>query len=322
MTVQMIAFYDSEQPDAGLYLSMDDSEGYKKRFGFQRVNDSTGDYILFSFLHSISETPGNNLSLAYHVNVDIFSGDWYDAADRYKQWALTQPWMATELTDRADIPSWLYDIQIMIDTYGARPEDFVDVVNYYKDLFGVSRMILYPGGFWGFNDGYCAGDTDYSVAWSGIDYFTDDPVYSESEPSNPPYIELKTAIDNVRALGADVLLFIEGGRQWDQYMFIKYDDNYPQLVEHGKCVLLDQSTPIPDELRCLDDRYHYYLYGDAQVTINEDGSAKYSTTHGISKSEREKYCRMTMTICIGSESNNIMDLFSYTHLTLPTSDLV
>ena len=309
MTVQMMAYYDLEQPEAGLYLSMDDSSGYKKRFGFDRIKKGALDHILFSFLHVISENPGNQLLLSYHVNIDTFSGDWYDAADRYKQWAITQPWTATKLVDRNDIPQWLYDIQVMIDCYRCRPNRYVDIVKYYKNILGVSNILLYPGGFWGYRDGYYT-DTNADnipdsdpVEWSAIDYFSDNPVYSESEAGSPPYKELKMAIDELRNQSADVLLFLSG-MFWDQYYF-KLSENHEGFNE---CTLMDQYAEIPDAIKFIDDRDDYYTYGSSYSVVTEKGNVKYKNWG------RDKYCRIRVTMCVGSDSDNVLDMVLYNNI--------
>lgn len=305
MTLQMMAYYDTEETGDGLYLSMDDTEGYKKHFGFDRINDGTWDYVLFSFNHITSESPGNNLSIPYNVIVDTFAGDWRDAADKYKEWVIQPgiPWTSAKLTERTDVPEWLYEVKTMIDCYRCLPEDYVALVNKYEELLGVSDILIYPGGFWGYNDGYCT-DTDGDgindadpVAWSGIDYFTDDPVYDISEEINPPYTALRNVISELRAQNSDVLLFIEG-LYWDHYFF-KRDNN-------GMCP--DTSLPVPESLICFDDRPDYDLYDADYVIKNEDGSDKYTTTYGLSQSDRDKYCRLSSVMCSGNETDNVTDL--------------
>ncbi len=293
MTVQMMAYYDSEQPDAGLYLSMDDSKGHKKRFGFERIKKGALDCILFSFLHSISESPGNQLSLSYHVNIDTFIGNWYTAADRYKQWASTQPWTTTKLVDRNDIPRWFYNIQAMIDCYSCRPNHYVGLVRSYKNILEVSNMLLYPGGYWGYKP----------VTWSGIDHFADNPIYSESEASSLPHKELKAAIDNLRSQGTDVLLFVEG-LLWDQYCY-KLSKNHKSF---NKCTLLNQDTEIPDVIKLFDDRDDYYTYGRSYAVVNENGNIKYRNRG------EDKYCQLATIMCVGNDNDSVMDLVLYNNI--------
>ncbi len=314
MSMQMAAYYDSDPPDAGLYLSMDDSEGYKKRFSFDRIVDETENYINFSFNHITSEAQGNQLAVPYHINIDTFSGDWYDAADRYKQWALSQPWTSTELKDRDDVPAWLYDMQAIFIVQKASPEVFTSIVDYYKGILGVSRVLLNPGGFWGVNNGFYDGHyyTDYwgtqqtaFFNWSGIDLFADDPVYNISEENDPPYALLKTNINALQNQGSDAYFFISS-LIWDNYFF-ELSSSYPGFES---CSLLDPLTGIPDDIKLYDDRDHYYSYGDSYAVTRENTLTDLKAYMQLN----DQYCRATASMCVGTDSDNIMDLAVYNNI--------
>jgi hypothetical protein len=47
--------------------------------------------------------------LEYNVAVRTFTGDWYAAAELYRQWSLNQPWAQKPLHRRSDVPAWLLD---------------------------------------------------------------------------------------------------------------------------------------------------------------------------------------------------------------------
>lgn len=47
--------------------------------------------------------------LEYDVVIGSFTGDWYTAADMYRDWSLQQKWAATPLSKRTDVPEWLLD---------------------------------------------------------------------------------------------------------------------------------------------------------------------------------------------------------------------
>ena len=53
-------------------------------------------------------TPGQH-ELGYDVALEGFVGDWHDAADIYRDWALQQPWAPAPLAERPDVPAWLLD---------------------------------------------------------------------------------------------------------------------------------------------------------------------------------------------------------------------
>ena len=99
-TVQMQAYYDDE---AGLYMATYDDSGCVKKFG---TSDAEGALDL-SITHCFNETPGLNLDIPYDTVLGVFHGDWYAAADIYKQWAHKQHWCAKMIDERDDVPSWL-----------------------------------------------------------------------------------------------------------------------------------------------------------------------------------------------------------------------
>ena len=63
-----------------------------KRIGFAKDDEQSYDVVTAAF-------EGADGSLA----------DWHDAADIYKAWALRQPWCATPLKFRTDLPAWMKD---------------------------------------------------------------------------------------------------------------------------------------------------------------------------------------------------------------------
>ena len=327
MTLQMMALYDSEDPSSGLYFSMDDNAGYKKRFGFERLyKEGLYEYHEFSFLHSTSESLGNHLSIPYNVIISTFQGDWYDAADKYKQWALSQPWTATKLQDRIDVPQWLYDIDAMIDCYQCKPDEatvdgvvyssFNDLVSKYKNLLGTSNLLLYPGGFWGINNGFYQNlGATIPVSWSGVDYFTDDPVYNETqELITPPYPALKSSIESIQAQNSEVLLFIEG-LTWDQYSF-KLSSGYG----YGTCPQLGQDDVISDEIKYFDDRQDYYTYAfnasaNPLAVINENDEIYYKNFWATKSEYKDQICTNTTVMCVGgSDYDSAMEQVLYNNI--------
>jgi Domain of unknown function (DUF6259) len=101
VTVQMQAYYDQT---AGLYMATYDSEGHVKHFGYEAAE---GERALdLSIRHYYDERPGLDFELPYDIVLGVFQGDWYAAADMYKEWAHQQHWCSRKLVERDDIPSW------------------------------------------------------------------------------------------------------------------------------------------------------------------------------------------------------------------------
>jgi hypothetical protein len=103
LNMQFAAYYDNH---AGFYFACYDSQGYVKGFGFNKQDkqwasmsfDHYGDGIRY----------GADFIPPYPIIVGVFEGDWYTAADIYKQWALNQSWAKQSLKER-NTPVWLTD---------------------------------------------------------------------------------------------------------------------------------------------------------------------------------------------------------------------
>ena len=104
----------------GFYLATEDGEGREKWLNAYRHPD--GDMRM-----AIWHAPGD-----YATNRDVSppyatilaaldGGSWYDAAERYRAWALAQQWAARgPLWTRDDRPRWLFE-QIGLCTFGINP---------------------------------------------------------------------------------------------------------------------------------------------------------------------------------------------------------
>jgi hypothetical protein len=100
MSVQMQAYYDDT---AGLYMATYDAGGNVKAFNIAR----RGDAFDMTIEHNFDERPGLDFDLPYDTVLGVFHGDWYAAADLYKEWAVQQHWCSRKTTERDDIPAWL-----------------------------------------------------------------------------------------------------------------------------------------------------------------------------------------------------------------------
>jgi translation initiation factor IF-1 len=116
LNMQFIAYYSSN-PRSGLYLANYDETGtYLKRFTFgTSPNDNN---VQLSNTHVIPIAEGRSrFSLPYRVVLGVFSGDWYDVAQIYKEWASKQWWARGNLTVGKDTPLWLKKSGAVIDFF-------------------------------------------------------------------------------------------------------------------------------------------------------------------------------------------------------------
>lgn len=99
---QFLAYYNDR---AGVYLSSRDASGAVK--AIKPVHH--GDGIRLGISHIGDWPRDGRRELEYDVVLGSFVGDWYDAADLYREWSLQQHWAETPLLERTDVPSWLLE---------------------------------------------------------------------------------------------------------------------------------------------------------------------------------------------------------------------
>jgi len=98
----------------GLYWAFYDGEGYHKRAVYD--NRERGE-IEFKLEHIPENclTPGQDYASPYPVALAAYTGDWWDAARMYREWALQQKWcQAGPIKDRDDASEWVKDADIWI----------------------------------------------------------------------------------------------------------------------------------------------------------------------------------------------------------------
>jgi hypothetical protein len=97
---QFLACYGSR---AGVYIACDDTSGAVK--WIKPVHRDPG--IRLGIAHAGDWPTRGERKLEYDVVLRTFTGDWYDAAEIYRDWSLKQTWARTPLHERRDIPAWL-----------------------------------------------------------------------------------------------------------------------------------------------------------------------------------------------------------------------
>ncbi|OZB95387.1 DUF6259 domain-containing protein [Paenibacillus sp. XY044] len=107
--MQFFTYYGKNR--SGLYFAAVDGEGHPKWLNFYK-NES--GLLEASFIHGCEDIgAGKGIDPGYTLQVALLEGSgWYEAADRYKRWAVCQKWCARgKLSDRArkDGSGWLHE---------------------------------------------------------------------------------------------------------------------------------------------------------------------------------------------------------------------
>ena len=194
MAAQFGCYYDDR---AGFYTAAEDGKGYPKDLIVTRAKAGAE----FSWFRPVFAT--GTVTQAYDTVMSAFSGsegepaDWRDAADLYKEWALTQPWCAMPFAQRTDLPAWLKDGPAMV-RFGrdwladpARIERWL--AEYWKKSFPEMPLIT---AYWGW---------EKHGSWVTPDYF---PLF----PSDEQFTRL---VADTRKLGCHAFPW-PSGYHWTQ----------------------------------------------------------------------------------------------------------
>ena len=117
-TMQFAAYYSAERK-LGLYLAAYDTDAYIKELQILKPSE---EYLLATCFRALEQGPRNSYESSYPVVVGPFRGEWFDAANMYREWALQQEWVkkepAPEWFPKVNIYQWLYTLPF---GYDAKP---------------------------------------------------------------------------------------------------------------------------------------------------------------------------------------------------------
>jgi len=145
--MQFNALYDDSS--VGLYLAVEDGQGYAKRFYIDQ--DPAVQVMTYKVGHLPANMgyPAEDYTMTYDLCVGPFTGDWYDACQIYRKWAIKQQWCGKgPLLTRADVPKWFKESPMALKTssaYGDRSPQTVkalsDRIVAFLDFVGMDMPI-------------------------------------------------------------------------------------------------------------------------------------------------------------------------------------
>ena len=116
---QFLAYYNDK---AGLYLACNDTNANIKRF--RVLHRRPGMRLGVS--HAGDWTIQSSRTLEYDTMLTGFEGDWYAAADIYREWSMKQSWFVP-LAKKENVPGWLTDSPAYITVRSGGQLDAGDV---------------------------------------------------------------------------------------------------------------------------------------------------------------------------------------------------
>ena len=144
-------YYPSADPGPGLYLAAHDSSAYPKVFyATSRPKEGLLRFAVGAFPDD-SARPGLDYEQTWPFVIGSFTGDWFDAAMIYREWALRQRWMFKgPLHRRGDVPPWAKRITAWVRLDSGKKR-------------GISRMLTFANAYRARLEGTLA------VQWYGWD---------------------------------------------------------------------------------------------------------------------------------------------------------
>ena len=123
LSAQVTALVDPAQHH-GLYLAALDGDARIKRFGYQTSAEGSAALSVIDFPDAL-DTAGNDFASPYSIELGPFEGDWYDAAQLYRGWAVQQKWSLPPFSQRpAASGAWSRSARLLLAPVNPDATDF------------------------------------------------------------------------------------------------------------------------------------------------------------------------------------------------------
>lgn len=118
MSMQCLAFY--RNGGNGLYAACDDDAIRRKTFAFWGTPGGDAHYEMVHYPEGLVDQ-GNHFELPYSAVLGTFQGDWITAAERYRAWAVDQPWTQQSRLRRGLVADWVLETGMWVWNRGRSP---------------------------------------------------------------------------------------------------------------------------------------------------------------------------------------------------------
>lgn len=175
------------QDGAGVYFAAHDGSGRIKRIDIDAENTPSFHTVVENagVIGKAVGTPG------YPVVIDVFKGNWWQAAKKYRRWALRQVWAKKgPILHRKDYPKAMCETPLWINVHGCSPEMASNILTRAHEL--------YP-------------DFPAGLHWHGWNKWGHDSHYPEMFPTVPG---VKEVMPYLKGIG-QVPMIYTNGRLWD-----------------------------------------------------------------------------------------------------------
>ena len=118
LSMQCLAYY--QDGGCGFYAASDDNRAARKTFAIRGTSGGDVDFEMMHYPPS-QVTQEDRYTLPYRVLLGTFRGDWITAAERYRTWAVDQPWARESRVRKGLVPDWVLDTHLWVWNRGRSP---------------------------------------------------------------------------------------------------------------------------------------------------------------------------------------------------------
>jgi len=264
--MQFVAFYGGGH---GLYIGTHDPEANHKVYSAKGAE--SGATFAVANWPRLAEKGGGTYELPYEAVVGVFDGDWYDAAQLYREWALTAPWSKAGPVSKRPIPGWVKDTDLWLRVE-TQMDDMMGLCKQARAYFDVPTSLHW-------------------YRWHEIPY---DTLYPDYFPAKSGFVD---QIKTLQSEGFHVMPYINGrivdpnSKGWNEEGLSKSaarnEKGEPYTEVYGSKVPLNAMCPYTkawqDKVASLVDRLTHECGVDG-VYIDQIGCAWayrcYDKSHG------------------------------------------
>lgn len=163
LSMQFLALYNHQK---GFYASCDDSEAYVKRFSISLDSLNTMIYQMENIPEADSASTGYDMT--YQAIIGAFQGDWFTAAEIYREWGEQQNWAKNSRLKNGLTPEWLTNTALWVWNRG-RSEQVLTPALGLKEKLNLPVSVLWH---WWHAGSYDDSFPEYLPPREGKDSFT------------------------------------------------------------------------------------------------------------------------------------------------------
>lgn len=138
MSMQFMTVY--EPGGKGFYAACNDSESFQKDF-ILRLNDK-GEMVYETASFPEYTYQNDAYSIPYQTVIGAYEGDWFTAAEIYREWALKQEWTKKARLKNGLTPAWLDATSLWVWNRG-RTHEVLDPATKMRENLGLPVSVLW-----------------------------------------------------------------------------------------------------------------------------------------------------------------------------------